>query len=152
MNISELMKGDYVMFFSRKIGKRAKVDSILKYSCLLLYNELLEADDYYSEIIVNAENIFPIKLTQEMMHKIVEQNKDNSNVRLYFHIDGGGEIFKLSKYYYIKFAPGEVPCIVDQVGYSSDGDYMDNHVMDAEFVHEFQHAIKCLKFDLNINL
>ena len=153
MDNKDLMRDDYVMFFnSRKIGKRAKVGQILQHSCLLLYNNFPDETDYYNEIVVNNENIHPIKLTQDIMHEIVEQNEDNSKVRLYFHMDGGGEIFQVSKYYFVKFAPNEIPCIVDQVGYTSDGDYIDNHIMDVEFVHDFQHAEKCLKFNLNINI
>lgn len=61
----KLMRGDFVMFYDKhKIGKVAKVDQVLRHSCLLLYN------NYEDEIIVNYEKIHPIEITRKLLEDI----------------------------------------------------------------------------------
>jgi hypothetical protein len=70
MRDNELMRNDFVMFFDRhKIGHKAKVDQVLRYSCLLMYNATPEHTSYEDEIIVNYEDIHPIELTKNVIEK-----------------------------------------------------------------------------------
>lgn len=64
------MRNDFVMFFDRrKIGHKAKVDQVLRHSCLLLYNATAEHNSYEDEVIVNYEDIHPIELTKDVIEK-----------------------------------------------------------------------------------
>jgi hypothetical protein len=91
---NNLMRGDYVMFFRRKIGKIAKVDQVLRHSCLLLYNEGPDDKGYESEIIVNDEDIKPIIVNDAFLsaHGFVVDFKgatleyEHNGLRRYFYL------------------------------------------------------------------
>ena len=78
MKDNELMRNDFVMFFDRrKIGHKAKVDQVLRHSCLLLYNATAEHNSYEDEAIVNYEDIHPIELTKDIIEKFGFANVDD---------------------------------------------------------------------------
>lgn len=75
---NELMRGNFVQFFDQhKIGHIAIVDQAMRYSCLLLYKGK-DDEGFDSEIIVNYENIRPIKITKSFLKKNgwVQPDKD----------------------------------------------------------------------------
>ena len=95
---NNLMRGDYVMFFRRKISKIAKVDQVLRHSCLLLYNETSNDKDYESEIIVNDEDIFPIIVDDAFLSKN-GFNIDFKSATLEYEHDGLRRFFYMPKKY-----------------------------------------------------
>jgi len=89
MKDNELMRNDFVMFFDRrKIGHKAKVDQVLRHSCLLLYNALAEHHSYEDEAIVNYEDIHPIELTKDVIEKFGFANVDG---RIFSFDTGDGD-------------------------------------------------------------
>ena len=126
MDNKELMRGDYVMFFnSHKIGKIAKVDQILRNSCLLLYNNFPDETEYYNEIIVNNEDIHPIKLTS----KIMDENKfEQIGTELPDYLIQGCV-------YWSSFAGR-----IFMQGHPNQTEYID--LGECQYVHELQHILK----------
>lgn len=96
MKDNELMRGDFVMFFDRrKIGHKAKVDQVLRHSCLLLYNATAEHSSYEDEIIVNYEDIHPIELTGNILEKFGFHR--HSDTTFTYDVDDGFTIYLFLK-------------------------------------------------------
>lgn len=137
----ELMRGDYVMFFdTHKLGKIAKVDQVLRYSCLLLYNKINSDDTWEDEIIVNYENIHPIELTPQLMERIGVE--DVSHEGRLFLLDVGTVNGKRKTENVLNFVPAKRKKNTWYLGGS----------VKLQYVHELQHALKTLKVKRRIKL
>lgn len=141
----ELMRGDFVMFFDQhKIGHIAIVDQAMRYSCLLLYKGP-DDETYESEIIVNYEDIHPIKVTEELL----EKNGFKKWTWYRHHLDdtvtygvGGGCHVEIET-----IDDEKIFNLVDSCSDSGDYGYVRNYLCDATYIHLLQHAFKLFEIE-----
>jgi len=127
MKDNELMRNDFVMFFDRrKIGHKAKVDQVLRHSCLLLYNATAEHNSYEDEVIVNYEDIHPIELTKDIVEKFG-----------FRHVDGGVYLYELGGGFCVNLIHKE------------NGDWISGGIK-ARYVHELQQVMRMLRIQTEI--
>lgn len=135
----ELMRGDYVMFFdTHKLGKIAKVDQVLRHSCLLLYNKNIDDKFYEDEILVNYENIHPIALTPQRMEQIGVEDVAHKG-RCYM-LDIGTVDGKKKTDLVLNLQP------------SGKNTWVAGSDIKLKYVHELQHVLKVLKVKRKITL
>lgn len=143
MKDNELMRGDYVMFYDKhKIGHVAKVDQVLRHSCLLIYKQ----QDEDLEVIVNYEDISPIGLTVELLEKNdcrkwTWHNYPRENVITYAIGDG----FQVE-------VKENIFALVDNCTDSGDYGYDSNWIAEVKYVHKLQHLIRELEIEKEIIL
>lgn len=143
MEDKELRRGDYVMFFNKhKIGKIAKVDQTMRYSCLLLYDEILSEDGkhyFEDEIIVNYEDIKPIELTHEITSQVTTPSANGYwELTPNLYIEG-------NELYCAMHPNNEMISLyneqLDQLDFLTKETFYTK-ICDVKYVHKLQHILK----------
>ena len=131
MKDDELRRGDYVLFYDEhKLGKIAKVDQVLRYSCLLLYNKISSDNSWSDETIVNYENIHPLPLTYQILERLGFSDCGNT--------------------YRYEIWNEEHTAIIDAVCLEKSNTQVDTYLFKKakiQYVHEFQNILKDFKIN-----
>ena len=134
MKDNELRRGDYVLFYDKhKLGKIAIVDQVLRYSCLLLYDQQIGANKWEDEILIEYKKINPLHLTYQILE------------RLGFIYDGANYVYNIydTTKTIIEDTIKIEPCNTERTKWLFRG-------ASLEYVHELQHLLKDFKINKNI--
>lgn len=137
------MRNDFVIFYDiHKIGKIAKVDQVLRHSCLLLYDD--------NEIIVNYEKIHPIEITRKILNDngFTTQYIESIDTIIYVHkgfpfvievVFDTNDNIPHKKLYSVCYKNNEV----------KNGDSLDT-IINIQYVHELQHLLNIFNINLKV--